>query len=47
MACYVDSLTLLCVYDVRTSQETHLHVYTACYGDSLTSLCVYDVLTLQ
>jgi hypothetical protein len=42
-----DSLTFLYVYDVLTSQETHLRVSTACDGDSLTFLYVYDVLTSQ
>jgi hypothetical protein len=40
-----DNFNVLYVYDVRTSQETHLWASMPCYGDSFTSLYVDYVRT--
>jgi hypothetical protein len=47
MASYEDSLTVLYVDDVRTSQVTRLWASTASYGDRFTVLYVDDVRTSQ
>jgi hypothetical protein len=38
---------IVLVFDVRTSQKTHLQASMTCYGDSFTSLYIDDIRTSQ